>query len=78
MKNIIESALNSAVQQLNSSDNLNIPTDKVASSIERTRDVAHGDFASNLAMMLARELKSAPRQIAEKLIAALPTNPWME
>mgnify|MGYP001205248228 FL=1 len=78
MKNIIESALNSAVQQLNSSDNLNIPTDKVASSIERTRDVAHGDFASNLAMMLARELKSAPRQIAEKLIAALPTNPLIE
>lgn len=75
MKNIIESALNSAVQQLNSSEHLNIPTDKIAVSIERTRDVAHGDFASNLAMMLARELKSSPRQIAEKLIAALPSNP---
>lgn len=78
MKNIIESALNSAVQTLNSNDNLNIPTDKIAASIERTRDVAHGDFASNLAMMLARELKSAPRQIAEKLIAALPVNPLIE
>lgn len=78
MKNIIESALNGAVQALNSSENLNIPTDKIASSIERTRDVAHGDFASNLAMMLARELKSSPRQIAEKLIAALPSNPLIE
>lgn len=78
MKNIIESALNSAVQTLNSNDNLNIPTDKIAASIERTRDVAHGDFASNLAMMLARELKSSPRQIAEKLIAALPVNPLIE
>lgn len=78
MKNIIESALNGAVQALNSNENLNIPTDKIASSIERTRDVAHGDFASNLAMMLARELKSSPRQIAEKLIAALPSNPLIE
>ena len=78
MKNIIESALNGAVQALNSNENLNIPTDKIASSIERTRDVAHGDFASNLAMMLARELKSSPRQIAEKLIAALPGNPLIE
>ncbi|MGL4675670.1 MAG: arginine--tRNA ligase, partial [Wohlfahrtiimonas sp.] len=78
MKKIIESALNSAVQQLNSNENLNIPSDKIAVSIERTRDVAHGDFASNLAMMLARELKSSPRQIAEKLIAALPSNPLIE
>lgn len=78
MKNIIESALNGAVQALNSNENLNIPTDKIASSIERTRDVTHGDFASNLAMMLARELKSSPRQIAEKLIAALPSNPLIE
>ena len=78
MKNIIESALNGAVQALNSNENLNIPTDKIVSSIERTRDVAHGDFASNLAMMLARELKSSPRQIAEKLIAALPSNPLIE
>lgn len=78
MKNIIESALNGAVQALNSNENLNIPTDKIASSIERTRDVAHGDFASNLAMMLARELKSSPRQIAEKLIVALPSNPLIE
>lgn len=77
MKKIIESALNSAVHHLNDSESLNIPTDKIASSIERTRDVAHGDFASNLAMMLARELKSSPRQIAEKLIAALPENPMI-
>lgn len=78
MKNIIESALNSAVQTLNGNENLNIPTDKIASSIERTRDVAHGDFASNLAMMLARELKRSPRQIAEKLIAELPSHPLIE
>lgn len=31
----------------------------------------HGDFASNLAMLLARAEKKAPRKIAEELVAAL-------
>jgi arginyl-tRNA synthetase len=31
----------------------------------------HGDFAANLAMMLAREEKKAPRKIAEAIVAAL-------
>ncbi|MDD1631359.1 MAG: arginine--tRNA ligase, partial [Methylococcaceae bacterium] len=41
-------------------------------TIERTRDAQHGDFASNLALILAKPTKSNPRQLAEKLIAALP------
>ncbi|NIQ08743.1 MAG: arginine--tRNA ligase, partial [Gammaproteobacteria bacterium] len=31
----------------------------------------HGDFASNLAMTMARAEKKAPRQIAESLVAEL-------
>ncbi len=41
-------------------------------TIERTRDPQHGDFASNVAMMLAKPAKSNPRQLAEKIVAALP------
>jgi arginyl-tRNA synthetase len=41
-------------------------------TIDRTRDSQHGDFASNLALMLAKPAKANPRQLAEKLIAALP------
>ena len=41
-------------------------------TIERTRDLQHGDFASNLALVLAKPAKANPRQLAEKLIAALP------
>ncbi|MFA6162054.1 MAG: arginine--tRNA ligase [Methylobacter sp.] len=41
-------------------------------TVDRTRDALHGDFASNLALMLAKPAKSNPRQLAEKLIAALP------
>jgi len=41
-------------------------------AIERTRDALHGDFASNLALVLAKPAKANPRQLAEKIIAALP------
>ncbi|MDO9049531.1 MAG: arginine--tRNA ligase [Methylobacter sp.] len=41
-------------------------------TIDRTRDAQHGDFASNLALMLAKQVNTNPRQLAEKLIAALP------
>ena len=39
--------------------------------IERTRDRAHGDYASNLALLLAKSARSKPRDIAEKLVAAI-------
>ena len=43
--------------------------------LERPRDPAHGDFASNLAMQLARTLKDNPRKIAERLVRELPISP---
>jgi len=47
-------------------------------SVERTRDAQHGDFASNLAMLLAKQAKTAPRQLAEAIISALPSNSSVE
>lgn len=41
-------------------------------TIDRTRDAQHGDFASNLALTLAKQTQTKPRLLAEKLIAALP------
>ncbi|WP_375740513.1 arginine--tRNA ligase [Pseudomonas boanensis] len=40
--------------------------------VENTKDKCHGDFASNIAMMLAKPAGMKPRDLAEKLIAALP------
>lgn len=40
-------------------------------TLEPPRDPKHGDLAANVAMMLAREAKSNPRALAEKLAAAL-------
>ena len=45
--------------------------------LERPRDPAHGDFSSNLALQLARELKDNPRKIAERLVKELPVSPWL-
>ncbi|MDR2000558.1 MAG: arginine--tRNA ligase, partial [Zoogloeaceae bacterium] len=46
--------------------------------LERPRDPNHGDFASNLAMQLARALKENPRKIAERLARELPVSPLIE
>ncbi len=42
--------------------------------VENTRDSAHGDLATNLALTLAKPCRSNPRQIAERLVAALPSS----
>lgn len=46
-----------------------------AIQVENTRDKTHGDFASNIAMMLAKPAGMKPRDIAAKLIDALPVDP---
>ena len=43
--------------------------------VENTRDKAHGDFACNIAMMLAKPAQMKPRDLAEKIIQALPQDP---
>jgi arginyl-tRNA synthetase len=40
--------------------------------IEVPRDPSHGDFATNLAMVLSKQVRKSPREVAEMLIASLP------
>ncbi len=42
--------------------------------LERPRDASHGDFATNLAMQLAKALKKNPREIAQQLVNELPVS----
>ena len=42
--------------------------------IERPRDPTHGDFATNLAMQLAKALRKNPREVARLLLAELPAS----
>ncbi len=43
--------------------------------IERTRDPAHGDFATNAALVNAKAAGMAPRALAERILAALGEDP---
>ncbi|WP_355659569.1 arginine--tRNA ligase [Halomonas salifodinae] len=40
--------------------------------VDPTKDKAHGDYATNLALMLAKPAGKKPRDLAEALVAALP------
>lgn len=42
--------------------------------VEIPRDKTHGDFAANIAMLLAKQAKKAPRMIAEDIIKNLKTD----
>jgi len=46
--------------------------------IERTRDAQHGDFASNVALRLAKAARRNPRELASAIVAALPESPLLE
>ncbi len=42
--------------------------------LEVPKDKQHGDFACNIAMMLAKALRKAPRQIAEAVVSRIATD----
>ncbi len=45
--------------------------------LERPKSAEHGDFATNLALVLAKPLKQNPRTIAAQIIAALPASNYI-
>ena len=71
MNTAIQSALDTAIDSLKQQGVL--PQDfENNSSLSRTRDRSHGDFASNIAMIAAKVAGQKPRDLAEKFLAALP------
>jgi len=74
MKQTIASLLRTALSKL-SQENV-LAEDLVPESIlvENTRDKSHGDLASNIALILAKQAKMPPRQLAEAIIARLPAS----
>ena len=58
--------------------NTDVDTSNFAMVLERPKNKDHGDFSSNLAMLLAKPLRQNPRAIAEALIKALPSSAFIE
>ena len=46
--------------------------------LERTRDPKHGDFTSNIALRLSKELGHPPRELAATLAASIPASDLIE
>jgi len=46
--------------------------------LDRPKSIEHGDFSSNLAMVLAKPLKKNPRELASLIIEKLPHSPFIE
>lgn len=74
MKSHIEQLLKEAVGKLNFDQSLALPE----ALVSPTKDSQHGDYASNIALVLGKTLKTNPRALAEKIIAALPTSPYIK
>ena len=56
---------------------LNLDISQTAIHLERPKNAQHGDFSTNLAMLLAKSLGQNPRAIAENLIQALPSSTFV-
>lgn len=73
MKDIIRQLIQQALARL-ARDGV-VPTAVVPSLlVENTRDSSHGDFACNVALILAKSAGLKPRDLAERLRAALPAD----
>jgi arginyl-tRNA synthetase len=76
MKTLIETLLEQALAGL-PEELLPAAARTVSIEVESTRDAQHGDFASNLAMRLAKPARQNPRKLAQALVQALPHSPWV-
>ena len=76
MKQHIENLIQKALMQLQETGEL--PAIPAAVQVEATKDKQHGDFASNVALILAKAAQQKPRDIADRIIQALPASPKVQ
>jgi len=74
VKEQLRDLLLQAIRTLQNDQSLPAELEVPSFVIERARSREHGDFASNAAMLLAKPARAKPRELAEKLVAALPAN----
>jgi len=73
VKQQLHDLFNQAINQLK--DDSIIPAEhEVSLMFERTRQKEHGDFATNVAMTLSKVAKRNPRELAQMIVDALPSD----
>lgn len=77
MKSKIGALLSEAIIALKNAAML--PADfAIEPSVDDTKDAAHGDFATNLALVCAKAAGRKPREIAQAIMDHLPADPLIE
>jgi arginyl-tRNA synthetase len=71
LKKQLQELINQSLQTLKS-EGLEITIQKNDIKIEYSRDASHGDFATNIAMVLAKMLNCNPRELANKITKNIP------
>jgi arginyl-tRNA synthetase len=73
MKDLISELIQNAISTL--SENNQLPAElSYRITIDASKDKTHGDFASNIALILAKQAKLSPRALAEMIVQALSEN----
>jgi arginyl-tRNA synthetase len=75
---VVRDEFEKVVTALKESGELPITVDPWRALIAEPRDPLHGDFASNIAMILASEVKKKPRELAETIARRLRGSSLME
>ena len=65
MKNDLIRILKTVLKQIGEENGIDFSNKKV--SIQENKEKSHGDYASNLAMVIAKDLSQTPREVAEKI-----------
>lgn len=73
MKDQISQAIADAMQQLLSEGKIQSELTDTA-QVTRTKDPSHGEYATNIALIFAKKIQLAPRQLADLLCAQLATS----
>ena len=76
MKNDLIRILKTVLKEIGKENGIDFSNKKV--SIQENKEKAHGDYASNLAMVIAKDLSKSPREVAEKITSLLPPEEWIE
>lgn len=77
MKRTLQDLIAVGLQQLRRDGVLPPDADSII-TLEHTRDSSHGDFACNVAMMLAKVARRKPRDLADALVQSLPESELVE
>jgi len=73
MKDELQKLIHTALAGLASTGALNCEVPETI-NIDRTRDKSHGDFATNIALVLSKQAGQKPRELAEAIVKALPAD----